>query len=45
MIDWLKELAWAITHDADTQIIVSIVISLLALTISVATIVLKVSGR
>lgn len=45
MIDFIKELAWAIAHDADTKIILSIIISFIAMVISVALLVAHVSGR
>ena len=45
MIDFIKELAWAIAHDADTKIILSIIISMAAIAVSIAAIVLRVTGR
>ena len=45
MIDLIKELAWAIAHDADTKIILSIAMSCIAIGISVALLLTRVSGR
>lgn len=45
MIDFFKELAWAIAHDADTKIILSIFLSMASVIVSVAAIILKVTGR
>lgn len=45
MIDWIKELIWAIANDADTKIILSIAISCVAIGISVALLLTRVSGR
>ena len=42
MIDWIKEVIWAIANDADTKIILSIVIACVSIGISVA---LLVSGH
>lgn len=41
MIDFIKELIWAIGHDVDTKIIVSIVLACSAIAISVAALVLR----
>lgn len=45
MFDLFKELIWAIVHDVDTKIILSIVMSCLAMGISIALLVAKAIGR
>lgn len=45
MKDWLKEMAWAIIHDEDTKIILSIVISGIAIGISIAVLVANATAR
>lgn len=45
MFDFFKELIWAIVHDVDTKIILSIVMSCLAMGISIALLVAKAIGR
>lgn len=42
MIDFIKELIWAIGHDADTKIIVSIILACSSIAVSVVAIVLNV---
>lgn len=43
-MNWLKELIWAIANDEDTKIILSIIMSCLAIGISVAMLISKVSA-
>lgn len=41
-MDWLKELIWAIANDADTKIILSIVIACISLALSIAVLLSRV---
>ena len=43
-MNWLKELIWAIANDEGTKIILSIIMSCLAIGISVAMLISKVSA-
>lgn len=45
MKDWLTELVWAIVHDEDTKIILSIIISCVAIGISIAVLVANATAR